>query len=105
MEAHRLSHSRSCGLLGLARSTAYYKPVKPDDRVVRDRLKGKGVKSVLDDRWYNVFYKIMSRLLCIEFPGEVYHVMNRGLNRNSIFCENKDYGMLGGNLRAGLPPC
>ncbi len=39
MEAHRLSHSRFCDLVGLARSTAYYKPVKPDDQSVRDRLK------------------------------------------------------------------
>lgn len=39
MEAHRLSRSRSCDLSGLARSTAYHKPVKVDDGFVRDRLK------------------------------------------------------------------
>lgn len=39
MEAHPLSRSRSCSLAGLARSTAYYAPVKPDDQQIRDRLK------------------------------------------------------------------
>ena len=40
----------------------------------------------------------MSRPLRIEFPGAVYHVMNRGLNRNSIFLENKDYELFGETL-------
>lgn len=39
MEGRRLSRSRSCDLSGLARSTAYYEPVKVDDGSVRDRLK------------------------------------------------------------------
>lgn len=39
MESYRLSRSRCCDLAGLARSTAYYKAIKPDDRAVRDRLK------------------------------------------------------------------
>jgi putative transposase len=39
VETHRLSRSRSCNLLGLSRSTAYYHPVKPDDERLRDRLK------------------------------------------------------------------
>ena len=33
----------------------------------------------------------MSRPLRIEYPGAVYHVMNRGLNQNRIFLEKKDY--------------
>lgn len=39
MKAHQLSRSRSCGLASLSRSTAYYKPVGPGDRGVRERLK------------------------------------------------------------------
>jgi putative transposase len=39
MEAHPLSRSRSCGLVRLARSTAYYDPIKPDDQRLRGRLK------------------------------------------------------------------
>ena len=33
----------------------------------------------------------MSRPLRIEYSGAIYHVMNRGLNQNLIFLENKDY--------------
>ncbi len=33
----------------------------------------------------------MSRPLRIEYPGAVYHVMNRGLNQNLTFLSNKDY--------------
>ena len=33
----------------------------------------------------------MSRPLRIEYPGAVYHVMNRGLNQNLIFLGKKDY--------------
>ncbi len=33
----------------------------------------------------------MSRPLRIEYPGAVYHVMNRGLNQNLIFLDKKDY--------------
>jgi len=39
MKAHQLSRSRSCDLVGLARSTAYYKRIGSDDQVVRDRMK------------------------------------------------------------------
>lgn len=38
-EAHGLSRSRCCALVGLSRSTAYYVKAGLDDRVVRDRLK------------------------------------------------------------------
>ena len=33
----------------------------------------------------------MSRPLRIEYPGAVYHVMNRALNQNLIFLDKKDY--------------
>jgi len=39
MEAHRLSRSRCCSLAGLSRSTAYYVSTRPDDRLLRDRLR------------------------------------------------------------------
>jgi len=32
----------------------------------------------------------MARPLRIEYPGAYYHVMNRGLNRQRIFAEDKD---------------
>lgn len=35
----------------------------------------------------------MSRPLRIEYPGAVYHVMNRGLNQALIFKNKKDYGV------------
>lgn len=38
-QAHGLSLSRACRLVGLSRSTAYYVSSRPDDRCVRDRLK------------------------------------------------------------------
>ncbi|PIR00062.1 MAG: hypothetical protein COV66_08145 [Nitrospinae bacterium CG11_big_fil_rev_8_21_14_0_20_45_15] len=70
---------------------------------IQHKKKGsrKGVKSVLDDSLCNVYSKIMSRPLHIEFPGAVYHVMNRGLNRNSIFLENKNYELFGETLEQG----
>ncbi len=33
----------------------------------------------------------MSRPLRIEYPGAVYHVMNRGLDRQNVFVERNDY--------------
>jgi putative transposase len=35
----------------------------------------------------------MSRPLRIEFPGAVYHGMNRGLNQKNIFLSKKDYDL------------
>jgi REP-associated tyrosine transposase len=32
----------------------------------------------------------MARPLCIEYPGAVYHVMNRGGSRQKIFLDEKD---------------
>ena len=34
----------------------------------------------------------MARPLRIEYPGAYYHVMNRGLNRQSVFTDDKDRG-------------
>jgi hypothetical protein len=33
----------------------------------------------------------MARPLCIEYPGAVYHVMNRGGARRKVFLGKKDY--------------
>ncbi len=33
----------------------------------------------------------MSRPLRIQFPGAIYHVMNRGIARQKIFIETVDY--------------
>ena len=33
----------------------------------------------------------MSRPLRIQFPGAIYHVMNRGIARQKIFTETGDY--------------
>jgi len=45
----------------------------------------------------------MSRPLLIEFPGAVHHVMNRGLNRNLAFLENKDHELFGETLGLAGP--
>ena len=33
----------------------------------------------------------MARPLRIQYPGAVYHVMNRGSSRQKVFLENRDY--------------
>lgn len=43
----------------------------------------------------------MSRPLRIEYPGAVYHVMNRGLNQNLIFLDRKDYEIFLATLEEG----
>jgi len=43
----------------------------------------------------------MSRPLRIEYPGAVYHVMNRGLNQNLIFLDRKDYEIFLTTLEEG----
>ena len=41
----------------------------------------------------------MSRPLRIAYEGAVYHVMNRGLNRQKIFYNNQDYQKFIGILK------
>jgi len=41
----------------------------------------------------------MARPLRIEYPDAWYHVMNRGRRGESIFSDNRDYGMFSGLLR------
>ncbi len=43
----------------------------------------------------------MSRPLRIEYPGAVYHVMNRGLNQNIVFLNKKDYELFLSTLDEG----
>jgi REP element-mobilizing transposase RayT len=33
----------------------------------------------------------MARALRIQYPGAVYHVMNRGSSRQKVFLETRDY--------------
>lgn len=34
---------------------------------------------------------VMARPLRIQYPGAVYHVMNRGSSRQKVFLERRDY--------------
>jgi len=54
-------------------------------------LKEKGVKSIVDS-FIRCFYSVvMARPLRIEFPGAVYHVMNRGEAQRQVFRDQEDY--------------
>ncbi len=43
----------------------------------------------------------MSRPLRIEYPGAIYHITSRGIDRRSIFSGDKDYEHLIQLLREG----
>ena len=34
---------------------------------------------------------VMARKLRVQYPGAIYHVMNRGDRREAIFCEDSDW--------------
>ena len=46
----------------------------------------------------------MSRPSRIEYPGAVYHVMSRGVNRQRIFADDDDHGLFIGILAHTLLP-
>ena len=57
-----------------------------------NRTIGKGVNSFVDSLHSCVLVGVvMARPLRIQYPGAVYHVMNRGGSRQKIFLEKEDY--------------
>ena len=45
----------------------------------------------------------MARKLRIQYPGAIYHVMNRGDHQEQIFCDDDDREMFLATLAEGSP--